>query len=433
MSFWRLASLLSGLVGARIGGAIFGVLTQLVLARSFSAADVGEFFLVMSVTAIVSLIITGGYPALAVTLLARYHTLGRQSLSEAFHRASWRDTFWLTAITACAVGLIVGFADLSNEARAALVYGGLAALPYAVMRLNSASANSQRRFTLSYVPDFIYRALILLVFVVAGLLIYPDLPIEAVIIAYVAITVVITIYQARALGDDAASAHIRARGRDLRKFLRNRAMALLFVAIVTVAFADIVTLIAGYFLSTADIAVLGVSIKLAALIGFVTQSSQQFVIRDLTAAMARGTPAEVDQLLFRVNVLAFGVMTAAIGGSLLLGDLVLGIFGEVYKAGYWPLILFLISQMLRAAAGMNAHMLSLKGFQVKTATSCAIAMAIFVAATAILAPRFGLMGIAIAVVITDCVWALHLSALAGRLTGRRADIVALALRRFRTG
>jgi O-antigen/teichoic acid export membrane protein len=145
--------------------------------------------------------------------------------------------------------------------------------------------------------------------------------------------------------------------------------------------------------------------------------------------MTRGTRAEVDSLLFRVNALALGVMVAAIAGSLILGKFVLGIFGSDYTAGYWPLILFLVSLTLRSASGMNSHLLSLHGFQVKNATSCFLASVVLVVSTAVLAPTLGPLGVAFAVVLTDAVWALHLSYLAQRLTGRRADILAVAFHR----
>jgi hypothetical protein len=52
-----------------------------------------------------------------------------------------------------------------------------------------------------------------------------------------------------------------------------------------------------------------------------------------------------------------------------------------------------------------------------------------VVSTAVLAPTLGPLGVAFAVVLTDAVWALHLSYLAQRLTGRRADILAVAFHR----
>jgi O-antigen/teichoic acid export membrane protein len=415
--------------GARMAGAALGVITQFVLARAFAPADVGHFFLVMSVCAIVSLIITGGYPALAISLLARYYTLGRHSLERAFLAASWRGTFVLTALTALVVLLFLHYGGVSPEFRDAVIFGSLAALPYAVMRLNSAVANAQRRFTMSYVPDFVYRSALLLAVALAGIFLVPGFSITHMAWSFVAITALVTAYQAWVMGRDAASANIRFHGRSIAPFIRHRAAALFFVAMITMVFADIVTILAGYFLPAADVAVLGIAIKLAALIGFVTQSSQQFIVRDLATAMTRGKPHEVDTLLFRVNIVTLGVMAAALLGSFLLGELVLGAFGRDYRAGFWPLVVFLASQALRAAGGMNSHLLALRGYQTNTALSCGLASAVLVAAIAYLSPRFGIIGVAYAVLITDAVWALHLGLMAQRLTGRRADILAVSFSR----
>jgi O-antigen/teichoic acid export membrane protein len=377
------------------------------------------------VSAIVSLIITGGYPALAVSLLARYYTLGRKNLVDAFLAAGWRETALLAIAMAFVIAIVIEYGGLSEELRSALIFGGLTALPYAVMRMNSAVANAQRRFSLSYVPDFVYRSGLLLSFTLAGILFIPGFSITHMAIAYLVITMLVTIYQAWAMGADAASRHIFSARHRIARFVRGRAAALFFVAMITMVFADIVTILSGYFLSAADVAVLGVAIKLAALIGFVTQSSQQFIVRDLATALTRGTGNEVDTLLFRVNVVTLGVMAAALAGSLIIGHYVLGAFGAEYRAGYWPLAVFMISQAFRAAGGMNSHLLALKGFQTETALSCGIASLVLITTIAVLAPRFGVIGVAYAVVITDLVWALHLGYIAQKLTGRRADILAV--------
>jgi hypothetical protein len=45
---------------------------------------------------------------------------------------------------------------------------------------------------------------------------------------------------------------------------------------------------------------------------------------------------------------------------------------------------------------------------------------------ATLAPYYGVTGVAIGVIAADAVWAVSLALLAGRLTGRRGDIFAVA-------
>ena len=51
------------------------------------------------------------------------------------------------------------------------------------------------------------------------------------------------------------------------------------------------------------------------------------------------------------------------------------------------------------------HLLAIDGFQAHTASSCAFAVAVLVLGAALLAPSYGIMGMACAVVVADFVWA----------------------------
>ena len=426
MSVWRHISNLTVLVGARLAGAVLGVAGQLILTRFFSRDDVGLVFLAMSATAFVSLFMTAGYPALSVAYLARYHSLGRHKLVEAFNAAARRESLIASLVTLATIGLCLVIIPWTGGIREAMIYGCIAAIPYSVIRLNSSGANALRRFSLSYVPDFVFRPGLLLA-AIAGLALWQmPYPVEWVLWAYVAITFGVAAYQARALGVESVT-HTPALsgGGPLLRPYRKRAWALVIVALVTLTLADVVTLLAGLFLPQADVAVLGIAIRLAALAGFITQSSQQFVMRDLTSAMAKGNTAEAKILLLRTNLTSLVVMAGALAGAGLLGEFVLGIFGAEYRAGYWPLMLFLVSQMVRAASGMNSHLLSLGGHQVRSAGMCVMAVAALVIATAILAPTLGVLGVAIAAVIAETVWAVALALLTQKLTGKRGDIFAV--------
>ena len=426
MSVWRHITNLTVLVGARLGGAALGVAGQLVLTRLFAPDDVGLVFLAMSATAFVSLFMTAGYPTLSIAYLARYHSLGRKKLVEAFSAAARKESMIASLAVLAALALGMAILPLAGGNIEALAYGGLAAIPYAVIRLNSSAANALKRFSLSYVPDFVFRPGLLLAAIGAFALWRLPFPIAWVLWAYVAITFVVAAWQAWAMGSESiTSLKGRHAGDRLLKPYRKRAWALVIVALVTLTFADVVTLLAGLFLPRADVAVLGIAIRLAALVGFITQASQQFVMRDLTSAMAKGNDAETKILLLRTNLTSLGVMASALAGAAVLGEFALSVFGQQYRAGYWPLMLFLLSQTLRAAGGMNAHLLSLDGHQVRSAGMCIIAVSALVCASAILAPFLGILGIAIAAVLAELVWAVLLAMLTQKLTGRRGDVFAV--------
>ena len=145
-----------------------------------------------------------------------------------------------------------------------------------------------------------------------------NLSIAHVLWAFVIMNTIVALAQAWLIGEDGARSGLKWSGRhNLAPVLRSRAAALVIVGIVTASFADVVTLIAGFFLNTADVALVGVTIRLAALAGFITQATQQFILPDLTAAMTRGTSRQVHALLLRINMIALAAILACVAGAML--------------------------------------------------------------------------------------------------------------------
>ncbi|MFN0190401.1 MAG: hypothetical protein ACKVP5_00255 [Aestuariivirga sp.] len=418
--------LVLNLVGTRFAGAALGLLSQLILARLFSKDDVGIIFIAMSAVAFASLAITGGYPALALTCLPRYLALGRTSLEKAFFAAFRHDALILGLAGAVLAVIAALLIPLDPGTRLALFFACITAPSSAFIRINSSIANSRRRYALSYVPDFIYRPGLLLLFLAASWAIGVNLTVWHVLWAFFAVNVLVAAGQAYLLRGSGILSGIASKPRHkLAPYLRGRAFSLVIVAAIATAFSDLVTLVGGFFLPHEDVAVLGVAVRLAAIAAFVTQAAQQFILPDLTAALTRSGTAEARTMLLRVNIIAIGTIAAFVLGSALFGDLVLRIFGEGYELGKWALILFLVGQAIRAAGGMNQHLLSLAGHQLKTAGACLLAMIVLFALSSLLAPQFGVEGIAMAVIASELVWALMLGAQAHRLAGQRGDILAL--------
>ena len=426
MSLWRTILLAVNLVGVRFAGAAIGLASQILLARLLTQNDVGIVFMGMSAAAFISLLITGGYPTLAITCLPRYYALGRKNLVRAFHFASLRDSLWISLATFALAAIVYFWLPLNDGIKTALLFGCLSAPASAFIRMNSAVANSVRRYALSYVPDFLYRPGLLLAFLLVAWALGMHLGVVQVLMAFVVMNTIVAIGQAWFIRGEGIFSGLKwPRRHDLAPLLRGRAAALVVVGAVAASFADIVTLIAGFFLPAGDVALVGVAIRLAALAGFITQATQQFILPDLTAAMTRGTAQQVQAILLRINVIGLGAILACVVGAMLFGTLALRIFGAEYEAGHWPLVLFMVSQAFRAASGMNQHLLSLAGYQIRTAGSCLVAMGVLIAGTALLAPSRGVMGLAIAVILADAVWAALLAIQAQRLTGRRGDIIGV--------
>ncbi len=426
---WRMALVASNLVGLRVAGAAIGLSTQVLLARSLTQAETGTVFLAMSATSILGLLATLGYPSLTLTSTARYVALGRKHLLEAFKDLLVHDTVLISVLLLAVVAVSVFFLPLDPAFRTALIFAGLSLFAANLLRLNSALANSHRRFALSYMPDFLFRPGLLLLFLLIAWLWRWPISVTTVLWAFTAFNTLVALGQAALMGNDGLRTQWRAPRSRFAGPLRRRALALVVVFAVVSAFADLVTMIGALYLPAGDVAVLGVTIRLAALAGFVTQALQQMVLPDLAQVLVRKDEGEFRKLALRINLLSLGAIVALILAAVTLGPLALQLFGPDYARGHWPLVLFMVSQLLRAASGLNQHLLSLGGFQTRTAGACIFTVVLLFASVSLLAPSHGVVGIAWAVVMADFVWAGLLAFQAQRYAGRRGDILGLILAR----
>ncbi len=427
MTLGGMMKLMVGVVGARFIGAFLNLASRIIFTRLFSTNDVGLILLGMSITSLVSLVASFGYPTLAFTKLPQLAARNQTPTMRAFHGAFLKTTvfMWLLICLACIFATY--FIGLPDHVAMALFFACLAALPSSMIRYNSSIANSLRRFGLSYLPDFIYRPLLLLAYVGLAKLLGVSLSVNHVLWAFVAMILIIAVSQAAFLGEHAVkpSHWFDAKPR-MTKALRKPAVALLIVAAVATTYTDLVTMVGGLVLPPADVALLAVTIRLASIAAFVIQATQQFILPDMTEALTARDQNTADAMMLKMNYLSLATMVLGILGTLVLGKFVLGIYGAEYVQGYWLLVLFMVGQAIRAIGGMNQYLLSLAGKQLQTATACLNAVVILVAATMLLSPSMGLMGMGVAVVLAELVWAIHLAILAKRLTGRRGDLLWLA-------
>ncbi len=418
------------LVGLRFGGAAMGLVSQILLARLLPQNEVGIVFMATSSAAIFSLLMTGGYPSLTMTVLPRYIALGRKRLIDAFHSAVWRESLMLGSVLLVLAVAAYLWAPLDPALRMALAFGFLMSPAASLIRISSSAANSQKRFHLSYVPDFIFRPGLLLAVLLPAFLAGYRPALTEVLFTIITIAFAVAIGQALIIGRSILPSSLLPKRHDLVPLLRGRAFAMVIVAAVTMSFADIVTLLGGLFLPAHDVAELGIAVRLAALAGFVTQVTQNFVLPDLSAAIVKGDRPLARTLILRINLIAIAAISACVVLAVFFGPLILSVFGPDYGGAHWPLVLFMVSQLFRAAGGMNQHVLSLDGFQKRTASACVFSLSVLAAAASLLTPLWGVLGMALSVLLAEAVWAAILGLQAHHHSGYRGDILA-ALRAIR--
>jgi O-antigen/teichoic acid export membrane protein len=79
--------------------------------------------------------------------------------------------------------------------------------------------------------------------------------------------------------------------------------------------------------------------------------------------------------------------------------------------------------------GMNQQILSINGFQMRTAGSCLLALIVFICLAVVLCKQFGIVGLGYAVIASEVMWLLALASQASSLCGRRGDLLWLLQKR----
>jgi O-antigen/teichoic acid export membrane protein len=381
-------------------------------------------FLGMSAASFVSLAAGGGYSLLATTELPKLTAHGRLSLAEAFNKVAAMDSVIAYGLLIALGLIIVSFVDLTAGQKLALYFGFLCTPASLLIRYNASMAMAVRLFTVAYAPDFLFRPSAFLVGLLAGALAgWVDS-------AATALTVFVTVTYLTAVGQAVA---LKGHGISLRHFswpktafakrVRAKAFSLTLVSATMLAFADIVILVSGFVLPEKDVAVVGIAMRLAAIAGFVLQAGQMLVATDFTQALVRREDDVVNALLKRINYTTLAIVLCGLAGALVLGDFVLGMFGDIYRQGKWLLVLFMIGQSLRSLGGMNQQILSINGFQLRTAGACLLTLCVLLCLSIVLCKAFGPVGIGYAVVGAEIMWLIALATQVQQLCGRRGDVL----------
>ena len=422
----RLISTSSLLTLARVAGALAGFITQVLLARTLQASALGVFYSVTSLAAVVGLVAAHGYPAIAPRFLSRYAAQKKDHLIAAFVARARGDATLYAAIATCAV--LAGGAlwpHLSVEARWALIAAGLSIPANASLRLNGSLAAAIRRFGLAYLPDTCIRPFILLAGV--GLLITLGVTLSASNVTWL-LTVIFTglaLTQYAMLRKDMPKGKAPPAPARLAKLWRCEATPLILVALFTYFFADVAILMVTPLLASADVAAIGLCLKLALLVGFAVQVAHSVVVPDFADARARKDPAAVRDVALKALAFPLAITIGAMAVVVLWGSEILAVFGPEFTGAKWPLVILMGCQLARAVFGPSVPLLTVVGAQRQNAALAVAAIAVLAVSNLILAPLYGVMGAAIAVAIATLFWLIATAIVLAQVSGLRTDAIHL--------
>jgi O-antigen/teichoic acid export membrane protein len=405
----KLRSLATGsaaIMASRLAGAGVGFLTQFLLVRIMGAHDLGLFYSASSLAAVLGVVVAQGYPQIAARFIGRYRNKKNDGLAGRFTGHAMREGLIAATIAAALITLAMAlWPGIDGNDRIAYAIAGWMLLAIASLNISTNVAGGMRAFALCYMPEGLLRPILFFVTVGALGLVGVKLTGDMAMLIFALITgaMALTVWTLlRRIMPPVNWMPASQAGLSWR--WRKEGWQLLLMAVFTNFFADVGILVVLPFLTKPEIALFGLCLKLALLVGYFVQIGQQMAVPDMADARHHGDTPRIRRAAWRSIAGPTLVCMAALVVVAPFGDFLLSQFGTAFAAGGGVLTLLVVSQLIRALFGPGVHMLTLRGNQGVNMALSFSALIVFAIASALLCPAYGTMGAAFAVLIVQIYW-----------------------------
>jgi O-antigen/teichoic acid export membrane protein len=404
----------------RLFGAAATFLTQILLARWMGAAELGIYVLAFSWCILLSTLSTGGFRIASIRFIGEGLSASRPGYISGYVRRSRQIVIILSLAVAVLGSLcLLAFDSVFGVESLSVFIIALLAVPFfALLNLYAGHANALSRFPLSFLPINVFRPLLFLLAIcgvwAAGKSLNANIAMSMNWIA-LGIVAAITIV----LSNQALQSHIA----DVEPQYATRtwiktAIPLLFVALFTGYFPELMVIIVGAWLPSNELAIFHVCFRVAMLISFGLYAIDAFTGPEIAGLLASGKQEKLQQVVNRVTRLRFWAALAAIIILGFAGREVLSIFGEEFTQGYLILMILAFAQLVQAGVGPTIRLISLSGHQNQSMLVFGVAIIVAIILIAILVPLFGVRGAAMATLLDTILWVAWMR----YLVVRRLDI-----------
>ncbi len=393
----------------RIFGAGVAFLTQVLLARWMGAEELGRYVLAYSWLMMLAVIPVSGQIGAAMRFIGQGISDDNPGYVRGFIR--YATVFVLIGSVATALmggAFFIGFQGPSGSTQMLYLAAMIGVPAMALIKLNCGMANAFSRFSLSFLPNNVFRPLLYLAGLLAVWLWLGELNAESAMWIHLAALVLIV------------TPLIIYFHRSTRKELNqkqpvyevslwtNTAMSMLFLGIFTNYFAEIMVITTGFFVPDAELGIYNAALRLALLTKFGLFAIDAFNAPSLTRHYRRNEHEKLVRAVRLATILRILSALIPFITFVLVGEFVLGLFGTEFKAGHTVLIILGAAYLPVSAVGPAVLMLNVSGFHTQALKSSLFAMVLWLVIAPPMVSTFGIVGAATSGLITLTAWSAAL-------------------------
>lgn len=405
-SFWRtyLLPRLRGTFVLRVLAVVLGLVIHAVLTNLLGAEGYGLFAYAFSMIYLLSLLSGMGMQQLLTREVAQYQAAASWSLLKGILQWSSRIVF-LVSLLLGALFFVITYA-LEWPADPVVRHGiwwALLSLPFlALVPHRQGALTGLHRIVWGQLPDQLVRPVVLLAFVGVWYWLYGQIGATDAILGNVLALfisfIVGSVFLLKALPKELRGLVAKA---DRKRWLQS---GLAFLGLGGIQMvnnqADLIML--GSLADVADAGIYNIPARLVIFVYFFFSLSEQ-VLAPIAADRGIDT-RQLQNLLRRVSRWVWGMSLLIVVVFILFRDPILSLFGTEFTAGDQTLIILCAGAVLHLGFGFSGYLLMMRGFERYTAKVFGLGALINIVLNAILIPRFGLEGAAIATVVGELIW-----------------------------
>lgn len=404
--------------------AVFG--TQILLARWMGATEVGIYVYAFSFCNLVAIIAGLGLASSALKFIGHGLAHKEHEAIVGIARIGMQIVLLsgLCFATAGEALIYITNGIISPQYIKSLTFAMVGIPAMCLINWQSTIAQCLNWFAAAFMPTNVTRPLLLIIAIAAVRLFAYDLNAANVMLLHLVIMAFIWLTSAIYM-----KKRLARRFRDIKPryqtvlWLRT-GFPLLFVALFSNFFLDINIVTVGLYLNSDQLAIFNACFRVAVLIAFGIQSIDAILLPRFTQMYAAQDNVKLQRLIMLTTQLKFWSSVCGLVIFSVFGRDILSYFGEEFVVGYNALILLALSQVIRAAVGPLALILSLTGHHAYCLIVSVLSTLVMLALNYFLIEKFGLMGAAFTVVFVITLESLLLSVASIRRLGINASVFA---------
>lgn len=410
-----------------------GFITTLLLTRWIGAEGLGIYNFVISWVVLIAIFVKFGLEDYLVRETAAAH--GRNDPETASRLWNFSRGFILAAaltVTGCIYCLLPWVAFENPELRPAFVVG-VAMIPLlSLIAIYRGRFRANKQIVKSQVPEYLIRPILLMTTI--GLLLWyatPGRPVIALLINVVAtsIAVLFCLLSSRLKASDVeaidpTSTPAKNTFPGYRKASTTWLLgAFPFVVISGIAIINQRTdrLMLGALQDMESVGLYSVAVQMAMVVNFTLIGINQAIAPLVAERHDANRGKELQKTLIQATNIATIGSLLIVAALVLLGPIVLAVFGPKFSASYLPMIILAVGQLLNVASGPAGTILSMSRHERFVGIGMSISVVCNILLNYMLIPSYGVSGAAIATALSVGIWNLLMVVFAKRHLGIDAN------------